>query len=332
MDRREFMELAIGGLAAGALAACGARAARGPAAGGVTTNAAAFGAARRMVETRFGKIAYVERGEGSAALFIHGFPLNGFQWRGALDRLSMYRRCIAPDLMGMGYTEIPDGQSVAAGAQAEMLVAVLDALSISAVDLVANDSGGAVAQILVARHPARFRTLLLTNCDTENDSPPPALFPGIHQARAGRWVDEWLAPQLADKNFCRSEKGLGGGAYTDPARLTDEAIDYYFAPILSSPRRKAQGDAYCAALLPNPLAGIQPLLQRCEVPVRIVWGTGDLVFSAANPDYLARTFPKSRGVRRIPGAKLFFPEELPDIIAEDARRLWGAGEHGLAPR
>jgi hypothetical protein len=30
-------------------------------------------------------------------------------------------------------------------------------------------------------------------------------------------------------------------------------------------------------------------------------------------------------VRRIPDAKLFFPEELPDTIAEEARRLWGVG-------
>jgi len=32
--------------------------------------------------------------------------------------------------------------------------------------------------------------------------------------------------------------------------------------------------------------------------------------------------PNSRGVRRIAGAKLFFPEEFPDVIAEEARKLW----------
>ena len=38
--------------------------------------------------------------------------------------------------------------------------------------------------------------------------------------------------------------------------------------------------------------------------------------------YLDRTFPRSQGIRRVPGAKLFFPEELPDLIAEEALRLW----------
>lgn len=44
------------------------------------------GAARRYTRTAFGRIAHVERGSGPAALFLHGFPLNGFQWRGAFDR------------------------------------------------------------------------------------------------------------------------------------------------------------------------------------------------------------------------------------------------------
>jgi haloalkane dehalogenase len=32
--------------------------------------------------------------------------------------------------------------------------------------------------------------------------------------------------------------------------------------------------------------------------------------------------PGSRGVRLVEGAKLFFPEEMPDLIAEEARALW----------
>jgi hypothetical protein len=63
-------------------------------------------------------------------------------------------------------------------------------------------------------------------------------------------------------------------------------------------------------------------LKKCAVPARIVWGTGDTIFSQATPGYLDRSFGKSRGVRRLPGRKLFWPEELPDIIAYEARALW----------
>jgi pimeloyl-ACP methyl ester carboxylesterase len=328
MKRRQFVEMAAGALAAGAIAGCVPRLSRGvgqAATAGTAEpmDAAAFRAARRYVETRFGKIAYVERGAGDAALFLHGFPLNGFQWRGALDRLSAHRRCIAPDFLALGYTQVAPGQSVAPDAQAAMLVALLDSLSIPTVDLVANDSGGAVAQILVTRHPERVRTMLLTNCDVENDSPPAVLLPVIELARAGTFADLWLAPWQADKDLARSAKGLGGLTYTYPARLTDDVLDYYLAPLVSSALRKTQVNAYAVALAPNPLAGIDAALRKCTVPTRIVWGTGDRTFSPASPDYLDRTLPHSRGVRKVPGAKLFFPEEYPDVIAEEARRLWG---------
>ncbi|QSQ28564.1 alpha/beta hydrolase [Pyxidicoccus parkwayensis] len=329
MQRREFL-VAAGALAAGTLAGCASGAARGGAStptGGVreTLDAAAFRASRRFVDNRFGRIAYVERGTGDAALFLHGFPLNSFQWRGALERLSPYRRCVAPDFMGLGYTEVAEGQSVAAGAQVDMLISLLDTLSIGAVDLVANDSGGAVAQLFVTRHPKRVRTLLLTNCDVEHECPPPAVLPVIEMARKGTYVDAWLAPWLVDKPLARSETGLGGMTYTHPSNPTDEAVDYYLAPLVRSARGQAQVNAYAMALEPNPLAGIEAALKRCTVPTRIIWGTGDTIFSQESADYLDRTLPNSKGVRRVPGAKLFFPEEFPDLIAEEARLLWGVG-------
>jgi haloalkane dehalogenase len=40
--------------------------------------------------------------------------------------------------------------------------------------------------------------------------------------------------------------------------------------------------------------------------------------------WLDRTFPKSRGIRFVDDAKLFFPEERPGLIAEEARKLWGS--------
>ncbi|WP_208752604.1 alpha/beta fold hydrolase [Corallococcus carmarthensis] len=179
-------------------------------------------------------------------------------------------------------------------------------------DLVANDSGGAVAQLFVAQHPERVRTLLLTNCDVESECPPPAVLPVIELARAGAYVDNWLAPWLVDKALARSETGIGGMTYTHPSQPTDEAIEYYFAPLVRSARE-------------NSLAGIEPALKRCRVPARIVWGMGDTIFSPSSADYLDRTLGNSRGVRRVPDARLFFPEEYPGLIAKEARQLWGVG-------
>jgi haloalkane dehalogenase len=285
---------------------------------------------RRFAETAFGRIAHIDRGTGPAALFLHGFPLSSFQWRGAIERLSSNRRCVAPDFMGLGYTVVASGQSIAPAAQADMIAAFLDRLGIREVDLIANDSGGAVAQLFVTKYPLRARTLLLTNCDVEIDSPPPAVLPIIEAARAGLYADLWLEPWLRHKDVARSPTGLGGMCYTDPAHPTDAALNQYLGPLMGSAERKALVNRYTSGLTPNPLEGIASLLRQCTVPTRIVWGVGDTIFSPGNPDYLAGILPRVTGIRRIDRAKLFFPEEYPDIIAEEARLLWDRASGGQA--
>src|SRR5262245_4573514 len=291
MNRREFICLTTSAIATAA------RVAGGPewyASGCISSNSfkeisvAEFHNTRKFVGAGQGRIAYIERGHGPAALFLHGFPLNSFQWRGVLPQLSHFRRCIAPDFLALGYTEVTDGKSVAPQAQLKMLVQLLDKLSISRVDIVANDSGGAIAQLLAAHHPDRVRSLLLTNCDTEPDSPPAAVLPVIDLARAGKFADEWLVPWVADKVLARSEKGLGGQCFANPAHPTDEAIDTYLGPLVSSSGRRALTNAYAVALSPNPLAGIESALKRCQIPTRIVWGTADKIFSESSADYLNR--------------------------------------------
>jgi haloalkane dehalogenase len=327
MDRREFMERSTRALALASLSTSTGAMLRDVMASGPSTtiDAAAFRAMRQFATTSFGKIAYVERGHGKVVLFLHGYPLNGFQWRGAIERLSSHRRCIAPDYLGMGYTEAAADQSLAPENQMEMINALLDSLSVSSVDLVANDSGGAIAQLFLAKYPQRVRTLLLTNCDTAIDSPPPSLLPIIALAKAGLFADKSLARQLANKELARSPKGIGGLAYTYPSNPTDEAIEMYFGPLVSSEQRKRQVEAYAIALERNALADIEPALRRSRVPVRIVWEQADTIFSSSSPAWLDRAFGNSKGVRLVEGAKLFFPEEMPDLIAEEARKLWAMG-------
>jgi len=326
MDRRTFMRLAAGSLGAAALSACMPQTrtldgrVRTPSSN-AAMDAKSFSASRRFQANRFGNIAYVEQGSGEAALFLHGFPLNGFQWRGALPRLADARRCIAPDFLGLGYTRVADGQGVAPAEQADMLAAFMDALGIARADIVANDSGGAVAQLLATRHPQRVRSLLLTNCDTEHECPPAAMAPVIAMSRKGAYVDEWLRPWLLDKALARSDKGLGGMTFSYPDHPTDEAIDMYLSPLVANARRT---EAYALALEQNSLAGIGPKLAASQVPVRIIWGMADPIFSPAGAEYLDRAFPRSRGVHRIANGKLFFPEEFPDVIAAEARQLWAA--------
>ena len=325
MNRRDFLSMTAAATVAGTLAPTifeGRSNAFRLLAGTPPVTASDFSRMREFADTRFGRIAYVDRGEGNAALFLHGFPLSSFQWRDAIDRLHTHRRCIAPEFLALGFTEVARGQSVAPAAQVAMIATLLDQLSVKSVDVIANDSGGAVAQLFMVRYPERVRTLLLTNCDTEPDSPPAAVMPVIELARNGKFVEEMIAPQAKNPASARVANGLGGLCYSDPSHPTDDAIGQYLVPIASSPERKALGDAYAIALAPNPLAGIEAKLKQCKVPTRIVWGTADKIFSQDSAAYLDRTLGNSKGVRRVPGAKLFFPEEFPELIAEEAMKLW----------
>jgi haloalkane dehalogenase len=320
MQRRELLKLGTVALLA-AVRLDMARAATPHPATEPTKDAAAFIASRRFAPTSFGRIAYVSRGRGEAALFLHGFPLNGFQWRGAIARLSAHRRCIAPDFLGLGYTEPAAGQSVTPAAQVEMLGALLDQLNVGSVDLIASDSGGLTAQLFAVRHPSRVRTLLLTNCDTEIDSPPPALAEPLKLAHAGTFGSVFLRGQYEDKALARS--GLGNACYTSEANLTDEMVEVYLGPLTRDSRRCALADAFCLGLEKNPLEGIEAKLKTLTQPARLVWGTADEIFSMSDAEYLSGVLRGSRGIRRVEGGKLFFAEEFPDVIAEEAKRLWG---------
>ena len=235
MVRREFIKRGLVATAAIGLPGC----AVATTASGRPLTATAFHRARRFATTRFGRIAYVEQGEGATALFLHGWPLNGFHWRGSLAALAAHRRCIAPDFMGLGFTEVAEGQDLAPAAQADMLAAFMDAVGANAADVVANDSGTGVAQLLAVRHPGRVRSMLLTNGDVHTNSPPEALRPAIEAARRGDLAGI-IERHLVDPAFAASAQGLGGVCYTDPANLTREAKDVYFRPLLASPARRAQ--------------------------------------------------------------------------------------------
>lgn len=317
MRRRDFLKASTMMMATAALAPHGFAMRSGQ------IDAAWYRRFRRFAALPPGRVAYVEHGHGPAALFVHGYPLNGFQWRGALERLHKHRRCIAPDLMGMGFTETKDGQTISATTQANMLAMLLDALHIDTVDLVANDSGGAVAQLFVAKYPQRVRTLLLTNCDVDENSPPPQLLPFVEKAKKGTFIDEVIVPQLKDKQLARSANGLGGLTYTYPEKLTDETIETYFRPVVETPLKKAQMSQYLISMETNLLVAIREDLRRWKGPVRMVWGMKDQLFGVQWAEWLDRTLPGSRGVRRVEGANLFFPEEMPDLISEEAARFWG---------
>jgi pimeloyl-ACP methyl ester carboxylesterase len=279
-------------------------------------------ATRRSVQTASGQVSYLESGAGPVALFVHGVLLNSHLWRHQLAGLSDIRRCLAPDLLAHGSTEIAPDQDVSVSANAEMLVQFLDALNIAQVDLVGNDSGGGIAQIFAARHPQRIRSLTLTNCDTHDNWPPGAFKPFLEMAAAGG-LRRTLDAMLDDKNVYRSPQALGP-AYEHPERVTDDAVEAYLRPLVSGKQRTRDLQRFLAAFDNSYTVAIEERLKALNAPTLIVWGTDDIYFDVQWSHWLARTIPGTRRRVELEGARIFFPEERWSVFNQELRAHWAA--------
>jgi pimeloyl-ACP methyl ester carboxylesterase len=285
-----------------------------------------WNAHRRLVATAAGEVACVDTGEGPAAVFVHGVVVNGHLWRGVVDRVRDLRRCIVLDLPGHGATPAAAGQDLSLPALADLVEALCESLGLDRVDLVGNDSGGAVCQVLAARHPERIRTLTLTNCDSHDNLPPPAFRGAVERARRGRFAP-MLQAMAADPERARSITGLGCGLER-PEELDAETLDALLAP-LASPSATRDIERLLVSLRAEDLVAAGPGLAALTAPTLIVWGTGDLFFELGWAHRLRALIPGARPVVELEGARLYLPLERAPELAGLLRELW-TGEPGTA--
>jgi len=188
-----------------------------------------FDAHRRTADTTAGTIGYVDVGEGPAALFVHGVATGAYLWRNVIDRLRGERRCVALDLPLHGTTPGRPGQDLSAGAMADLLEDLRAALGLTEVDLVGNDTGGAVAQIFAARHPNRVRTLTLTNCDIQDQALTEPLAQVAELVRTGSLAPFVVEALAGDLSALRS--GFFARAYEHQELVSDETLRAYLTPL-----------------------------------------------------------------------------------------------------
>ena len=274
---------------------------------------------KQRVTTRFGEVAYAERGKGPSALFVHGVFLNSYYWRHVMARLSDERRCLAPDLLGHGDTPARPDQDVSLRAEADALEAFCEAMGLDEVDVVANDSGSAIAQIFAARHPERIRSLTLTNGDADGNYPPADFRQVVEMAKGGVFSAQREA-FAADVNLLRP--GFAA-AYERIDAVSDETLKTYLGPLFATPEATRALERWLVSFEDaSQTREIEPLLRQLTAPTLIVWGTGDPFFPVKWAYWLKGAIPGARQVVEVEGAKLFFPEERPDELADAVRAHW----------
>jgi haloalkane dehalogenase len=101
-------------------------------------------------------MAYIEVGSGDPIVFLHGNPTSSYLWRNVIPHLQERRRCIAPDLIGMGNSEklpISGPGSYTFAEHRRYLDALLHALGVNErVTLVLHDWGSALGFDWANRH------------------------------------------------------------------------------------------------------------------------------------------------------------------------------------
>lgn len=274
-----------------------------------------FTAHRRSVATTAGEIAYTEFGQGPVALFVHGLGTTGLLWRNVIDRLRDTSRCVAIDLPAHGGT--PSRADLTVSGLAEVVADLCAALDLGQVDLIGNDTGGAVAQIVAARHPELFRSLVLTNCDTEGNLPPADFAPLVKAAAQGELADLLMA--IADNPAGWRTSPLAGG-YQHPDQIPDEVWQAYFAP--ATAERAREFERLVASLDNADLAAVNPLLRELDMPALLVWGTGYPPFDVSWGYQLRDLIPGAELIE-VDGASVFFPDERPQDLVPHLRRFWG---------
>jgi pimeloyl-ACP methyl ester carboxylesterase len=188
---------------------------------------------------------------------------------------------------------------------ARRVIELVDHLGLDRIDLVANDTGGAVAQIVAAHLNARLATFVLTNCDTEGNTPPAVFRPITAMARLG--ILTKLGPHVARRRPL-AQRVLGIG-YQHPRRLPDEVVDAYCTPVLGTVDSSRALARIISSLSSDDLAAVRPQLAELGAPTLIVWGTGDPLFGIKWARRLADLIPSVVAVHTIGGARMHFPDE-----------------------
>ncbi len=96
-------------------------------------------------------IFYRTEGNGPHLLLIHGYPFNTWDWAPLWDRLTERFTVVAPDMLGMGFSDKPVAYEYTVHDHADMHEALLAHLGVESAHILAHDIGDSVAQELLAR-------------------------------------------------------------------------------------------------------------------------------------------------------------------------------------
>ena len=242
----------------------------------------------RTVTVGGDELFYVELGEGTPLLAVHGLGGNWRVWLENLPALAQRHRVIAVDLPGFGRSA-PAGDGIAIHGYSRLLLGLLESLGLEQTILIGSSLGGWIAADLALWAPWRVRALVLVDAG--------GIVPTAGERRKALAIMDGAARLARYAPRLRS-------AVASRRRLRSLALHYTFA----RPRELA-ADLVYMALPPEPDPGFQPALQAakrswseawCDMlteiacPTLIVWGERDALLPLRHAREYARRIVGSR--------------------------------------
>jgi pimeloyl-ACP methyl ester carboxylesterase len=262
------------------------------------------------VQLSAGTIRYEDTGSGPTLLFVHGVFVNSKLWSNVIPLLSDRYRCIAPD-WPLGAHSIPIGTELTPSAVVEMIGELIEALGLEDVTLVGNDTGGALCQMFVVRHPGVVSRLVLTNCDAYDEFPPQ---PFTYL----RWVPKvpGAIGVLANSMRLHANRRLPIAYGWLSKTMSREVEDSFVNPVIHDKRVRDDIAGFLRRADKNELAATAAQYGSIDIPVKLVWAEGDRAFKVELAERMAHDIPNAELVR-IPSRYTFVPLDEPERLAAE---------------
>ena len=264
------------------------------------------------VELSAGTVRYRDSGDGPPLLFVHGLLTDGTLWRKVVPLLEDRFRCIAPD-WPLGSHRIPmrAGADLSPRGIARLVVELVEALGLEAPTLVANDTGGAVAQIAVADRPDAFGRLVLTPSDSFDNFLPPLFRPLQYVAKVPGALTLALQP-LRLRPPRRLPIAFGG---LSKRPVPDVIVDAWLEPFFAERGVRRDAARFLAAIDSRDTVAAAEGLRAFEGPALLAWAPEVEIFPMEHARRLAELLPDAR-IEEIADSYVYVPEDQPERLAE----------------
>ena len=267
-----------------------------------------------------GTIDYVDTGgDGPVVLLLHGMLMDASLWDGVIEALGPQHRCVAPTLpLGAHQRPVAPGTDLSPWGIAGLVAELMERLDLREVTLVGNDTGGALAQLLIggaAVDPsahARIARVVLASCEAFDNWPPGLT--GRTLELMGRLPGPLLGVFLQQLRL-RPVRRLPI-AFGWLTRYGDSATARWIRPLLTSPRIREDTRRMLRLAFADHdlLLDNADRLSTFDRPALVAWARGDRVMPTEHGRRLADLLPQGRLVQ-VDDSDTLLPLDQPAALA-----------------